>query len=458
MPTVVYLLRDSFLLISLLHFALFSFSVFQIVSWKELMLNPMQKKLAALLIFFPFVCSTVLFSPVNQLSASLCLGFFSLGLLLEKRYKKTRLQTLAVNASFLASLLSYEISIPLLFVHYLVGSKSRRSYLSSNYAFFVLLTILFVWQKVLAPSLFDSDFSRLSGLNSLTFLSYFVSYFVSVPMVFAFGFIDYFPVVLVIASALWVLVNFRSSEMKFRGPTRFVQVTLMLAFLSNSVFFLLSDRYALINGYQNRGLSTSWILISILAVTFFRKDRYWLAIFILIFVSVNTVLFAVKVQDAVSAGNIRLQIISSIAESTRMVQVTYPNIIIDTPCNLPNSNFRTEIFCTSWDAKGALANVGLNYENVLVTGDPDFAYYLSKLPSTDKSVIFRFGTNFEVLKAEMMSSKSRKSLLSVAEARASRADASIADCEARLLAITDLEFSGGPARYLECARDPFPAN
>ena len=116
-PSVVHLFSDNHLVISLLHMTLLSFSLWQVSKWSRLCLSENQKIFARLLLFAPAIASTTFISPINQLSCSLSMLFFAIAIKFEDRFKRFR--RFFVLSMFLASLLSYEITLPLIIAYYL---------------------------------------------------------------------------------------------------------------------------------------------------------------------------------------------------------------------------------------------------------------------------------------------------------------------------------------------------
>lgn len=456
LPTILNLFNDNFMLLATFHLALYIFSVIQLVSWKTLNFNLAQKYFASILLLSPVFASTFILSPVNQLSASLSLFFFALGLMCERTSKKTRKTLFIPYFFFLLSLLSYEISLPLIFTHYLfIVLAKPRSFLRISVLPVVVFLVVF-WQKIIAVNLFNSDNSRLDNLSVIPFVSFILTYLVSIPMTLIEGVFDkpyLVPVFLVLIVMVFRSFNIRKANFSVNRQTKTV---LFFGFLSSGSLFLLSGRYSLIDGYQNRGLTSSWILFSLLLISFLNQRKNLIMILILFVVSVNYVLFVGKIGDSVQAGEVRKTVVAQILDKESLVNGSSSTIILDLPCLLPTYSFRTEIFCTSWDARGALVNKGLGFENVFVTGDTEdsLSRFLSVSRAQDNVQVVTFNNVFEIVRIDFLTPESQESLVRQVEINIIESEAKIEACKAKIAKLIRFQISGSLTEYLSCARHP----
>ncbi len=456
LPIAVNVLGNNFALLMTLHLTLYLFTVFQIVSWRSLNLSLLQQRVLAILLLSPFFASTFILSPVNQLSASLSFFFFAIGLLVEKRLEGRRNAYTIIYLCFLFSLLSYEISFPLIITHYLftISSKSRK--LSDFSLFPVVLALLIFWQKVIAVYVFNSDFSRLEAIDVIPFVSFILTYLVSIPYALALGIADYALYIFFVAVLLFsVYVRSLLAARDYRHEPRIV-IVLSLGFLSSGFLFLLSGRYSLIEGYQNRGLTSSWILFSIILVWLLRYRKLWLLVLVTLIVAVNYVLFVGKVTEAVTAGEARREVVAEIIDQESLVNGSSSTIILDVPCLLPGGNFRSEVFCTSWDARGALLNKGFGFENVFVTGDSEdpLPVFLNNLSAEELIHLVKFNLNFEIVRVDKLTLDLRENLISQSEFNLSESNSKIEACKTKISELIKFKFSGSLNEYLQCAKHP----
>ena len=456
LPTILNLFNDNFTLLAILHISLYIFSVFQLVSWEKLNFNLAQKYLASILLLSPVFASTFILSPVNQLSASVSLFLFALGLMCEKTGDKTRRALFMTYFFFLLSLLSYEISLPLIFTHYLfIVLAKPRSILRISVLPVVIALVVF-WQKIIAVNLFNSDNSRLDNLSVIPFVSFILTYLVSIPMALIEGVFDkpyLVPAFLVLIAMVFRSFNIREANFSVNRQTKTV---LFFGFLSSGLLFLLSGRYSLIDGYQNRGLTSSWILFSLLLISFLNQRKNLIMILILFVVSVNYVLFVGKIGDSVQAGEVRKTVVTQILDKELLVNGSSSTIILDLPCLLPTYSFRTEIFCASWDARGALVNKGLGFDDVFVTGDTEdsLSRFLSVSRAQSDVQVVKFNDVFEIVRIDFLTPETQENLVRQVELNMIESEAKIEACKAKIAQLMRFQISGSLSEYLSCARHP----
>lgn len=452
-PALLHIFKDSFLLVSFFHFSLYFFAIYQIVVWRKLKFGESQRKLAVILLAAPVFSSTFLLSPVNQLSASFSLFFFALGLFFEKRFISNKWSGIVTYSCFIFSVLSYEISIPLILVHYLfLNMESPKSFLKFL-SLPSLLVLLIFWQKIVAAEFFDSDFSRLNSFSFLPLLSFVVSVLVSAPLYLIEGLIRNTILVIVSSFIIYYLLHPMSRESSKVTKDRTVTFTLLIGFVSNGALFLLSGRYSLVDGYQNRGLMSSWILFSLIVARLLVKGRFWVPLFIVVFAAVNFSLFTEKLIESAQAGDARQRVITEIVKSRELAKNSLPTIVLSLPCVFPNADFRNEIFCTSWDARGALAHNGLDLPTVLVLGD-DPLIAVKELAVEDGVNVVYFDSEFSINRIEPLTFESQRDLIALVEKNYLKSQARIASCESNLSSLVRLKASGSFREYLNCAKHP----
>ena len=453
LPLAVNVFRDNFALLTAFHLILYFFSVFQITAWNRINLNIVQRRILAMLLLSPFFASTFIISPVNQLSASLSFFFFGLGLLVEKRWSFRREANPTVYFCFLLSLLSYEISLPLIITHYLytVLAKPRKLWKITSLP--LVLILLIFWQKVIAVYFFNSDLSRLETVGVMQFVSFVFTYVVSIPLVLILSFSSFhIPVLAILFFVVFVYWRENISASGLRQE-RQVLIVLFLGFLSSGLLFLFSGRYSSIEGYENRGLTSSWILFSIILVSALSYRKNWLSFMLILVVATNYLLFLGKIDDSVRASDARRNVIGEIQAQRAFIRPATSTLILDAPCILPGSRSRTEVFCTAWDARGALEHQGLKFESVFLT-EAALPFYLNGLKGDSKTQVLFFNEQFQLVRVAALSSELKRDLIRQAERKATELNAKSEDCKSKISQLFKLRFFGSIDEYLQCGRNP----
>jgi hypothetical protein len=83
-----------------------------------------------------------------------------------------------------------------------------------------------------------------------------------------------------------------------------------------------------------------------------------------------------RVEEAKIASDFRSKTVSELVSRIESTNTITPKsiLILNLPCRLPNSESKIEIFCTSWDAKGALRNLNTYFNFVEVITDRNFPF------------------------------------------------------------------------------------
>lgn len=452
-PTFLNLFNDNFILLTTFHLSLYFFSVFQLISWEKLRYNLFQKRIAGVLLLSPVFASTFILSPVNQLSASLSFLFFGLGLLYEKKNSQTGTTLSITYFFFLLSLLCYEISLPLIFTHYLftITADPKRRYKLVSFPAIVLALVF--WQKIIAVYLFQSDFSRLEGFSSIPLLSFVFTYFVSIPLAIFEGLIRYFFFALFVSMVMVFVFQTKASRSEKVRCDNKVFLTLIIGFFSSGSLFLFSGRYSLIEGYQNRGLTSSWILFSLMIVSLLNSRRLWVSSLVILLTSVNYILFVDKIEEAIQASDAGISVVNQILNQEILLNQGAQTIIVDLQCLLPGGRFRSEIFCTSWDLRGALLSKGLQFSNVWVSEDA-LPTFLKDLDSKESVQVVTFDKDFELVKVEKLTPELQDYLIRKIELRANESKVKIEACKGKISQLIEFQVSGSLSEYLNCARHP----
>ena len=458
-PTIVHLLQDNYALIALVHLLLLTFGFSEIVNWKHVDLTFTQRRLALILLFSPAIASTVVFSVINQLSASLSILFFAIGIRIDRKSNPHILREVLMGTSFLFSLLCYEITLPLILTHYVFSFFEAKRNVRSILSPALVLASLILWQKVIAPAAFDSNLSRLTSVSPLAAGTFLYSMLISLPtnlMITIFS-----SPLLVIGSVgvCFVAVRFFALGEVDENIDVASDKTLIivLGLFANSLLFLFSAAPSKLNGYENRGMTSAWILLALLIASRFTWKRTFHTAALLVFASTNFVFFAQKIHEAADATKDRQYVLSQIAGAETIKTNGLVSLILDIPCFVEDSKFRTNVFCTAWDAHGALRAQGMKFEKVFIV--EDFGFFGLEAPKFDDSELFvvSFNKDFDLIGIEPIEAAKQKSRVIDLrrKGKASREGGGMQLCKEIVSMAMNLKFSKQTTDLVECMKDPF---
>jgi len=457
-PGLVHALRDSYVLLSTVHLALISYSYIEISNWRIFAFSKRQKLLTRYLLFSPAIASSLFFSPINQLSASLSLLFFGLALQVERRNLKPAFKNILIPTLFVLSLFSYEITAPLILTYYLMNSRRERKGYLILQAMFVFVTIV-SWQKLIAPNLFSSDFSRIRAINPGAGISLFFSTFISFPFSLLTSLFDSGRLLLILFLSVLIFLYSRNLSSSVNAPNhKFVSFVLFIGIASSSLLFIFAGAFSQINGYQNRGMSGVWILISLLLATRYEQCGNLGRYLIILVVSTNFFVFSGKVVESIEASKAREKVVSQVSEFFAASGDIAPVVFLELPCVMPAGGYKTEVFCTTWDALGAMKASGLRISNVSPIGDPSFLGNWESKDIPAGSLNFKFGNNFEleeISEAGLDDPKFRIELLEAGRRQLFEVENRKQSCKDLAKTLVDNDFQFDWAEVVRCASDPF---
>ena len=174
---------------------------------------------------------------------------------------------------------------------------------------------------------------------------------------------------------------------------------------------------------------------------------------IILIVATNYVLFLGKIEDSVLASDARRNVLAEIQSQQNLIGSGKSTLILDVPCLLPEGKFRTEVFCTAWDARGALAQRGLNFENVFLTED-SLPLNLNSLKIDSQVQVLFFDKNFKIVQVADLTAEVRSELVTQTERNARESKAKIEACKSKISQLFKFRKSGSIDEYLQCARHP----
>ena len=344
------------------------------------LLTPFAKIVFIALACVPVIAMPIVVSPINQSTATLAFLFWALSLLLLQFscVRKTLLSYGTAYILLLASLLTYEVMLPLLILTAALPFTINSNTLTEKplqYFFkyvtpvILILGVVLIWQKLLAVAIFSTVHSRLAfdpnniGLFFLNWLSVFS---VALPqlLIKSLKIVDLYGYFISIVLALSLFIFWlreKTSKLKtqpsLKGNLRTIFVFL-LCFLASSLIFILSGAYAEIGGNDARALSSTWICTALLIssiINFFPRKVLTLTLAIFL-CCVAYISFGVQRDNYIRSWQLQTVILKDVLEKINSRGV--PNnatIIGNVPGYLPN-NFNNEIvFTQPWDFGAALS-------------------------------------------------------------------------------------------------------
>lgn len=330
----------------------------------------------ALFAAVPFIALPVVASPINQLTATVSFLLWALStaaLLNFLNYQKIRSYALAYLYLLLA-FLTYEVILPLLvltiFLPFIVDANSLRKNWLRYFLRFIMpvalvLAIVILWQKGIAPQFMDVD-SRLK-LNPQQMLAKLHTwghlFYAQIPSLFLKS-IPYITIGQLLTSTLFVLAiwfGYPSSSKdtnSFAVKHRFFLVSL-LCFLSSSSIFILSDESATSWGYQARGVSSTWFALSILiasVASYITSRKNIILLIISLFGIASTLSFLIQRDNYIKSWQLQLIIVEDALKQIKQNQVPPNAIVIGDVPKFLNPNYNDEIvYSQPWDFGAALA-------------------------------------------------------------------------------------------------------
>ena len=459
MPMIVHMLRDNYFLISLMHLSMLTFGFTEIVKWKYLRLTLIQQRFALILLFAPAIASTVVFSVINQLSASLSIVFFAIGIRIDRKADLQTQHHLSTALAFLCSLLCYEITLPLILTHYIFSFLFTKRSVCSLVAPAIVFFSIILWQKEIAPMIFDSNFSRLSSASTLAGGTFVYTTLVSLPANLVSTMFSYFPIVFAVFGVYYAVLRLTTlgATNENQGETWNKSIILLLGLLANFFLFFFSAAASMLNGYENRGMTSTWILLSLFLASRFTPKKVLNSTILLLFASTNFVFFNQKIIEASQATRNRESVISQLSDFRMIKADGESSLILDIPCFDKDSKFVTVVFCTSWDAQGALRANGMKFRSVNIVNDSGFFNHNDPSSQISELFLVSFDADFHLIKATNIAANGQES--AVNELR--RKGRSVGDwtnmqvCKELVSKLINLQLSFRSADLVACMKDPF---
>lgn len=328
----------------------------------------------------PIIAMPVVVSPINQSTATLAFLFWAISLLQLKDFclTKSRISYLFSYFLLLASLLTYEVMLPLLILTialpFVIDSRALKNNLLQYGARFFLpvvcvLALVLTWQKLLAPIAFGVVHSRLSfdpnniGLFFLSWLDVFSTLMpelltASIKRINTYGYL-----VAIILSASLVTAWLKQPKSpenitETQGEKSRFTLTCTLCFVSSSSIFILSGASAEIGGYQARALSSTWLCFILLIASLINlmSKRVIVLILTLTFSCWIYFAFAIQRDNYIRSWVVQIEILNDALRKIESQNVPpKATVIANVPKYLSN-NFNNEVvFSQPWDFGAALS-------------------------------------------------------------------------------------------------------
>ena len=330
---------------------------------------------------FPAISMPIIVSPVVQMTANIAYFYWavSLYLICGSACSSSKFNYVLGYLFLLFAFLTYEVILPLLaltvFLPYFYQTE-KKSLFSIKYLdkflipLVLVLGITVVWQKVIAPELFDIVYSRLSlDLSHISreFYSWASVFTVQLPALIN-KIPRFFNDYEIITSLLLIIFLLITSLHKFKKLFEKNQILFLLialiCFFSSSLIFILSGQGADISGYQSRGLSSTWF-----SFTIFLSASTWIALalplglripliaIIITIGGVNFLTFSIQRDNYIKSWKIQNAILKDASALIQKNSITNALILGNVPTYVPK-NFNNEIvFGAPWDFGAALAIV-----------------------------------------------------------------------------------------------------
>lgn len=329
----------------------------------------------------PLIAEPVIYSPINQFTASFSILVWVSSLFLQDRWNsKENPRYWLIGTLNLVSLLIYEITLPL-FVFNVIwpfitrGNNIRRAVTEASKISLYLLGAIgadFVWQKVIAPHVFSKVFSRLApatwqqGQQILyQFFDVFIVQLQAMVLEARHRHIDaklWIVLFLSIVLAIDILRNLKAKEHPKVGESILWLRTAIFVFplLAASMLYVLSSSHPTMEGYDARGMTSAWIAFTVLlAVLIDRIACFQRVIAIcvaIIVIMICSHIFTLRSREYVDATILRKSILEDFQRNYGAMPKKPDRLRIwaNVPCMLPNAWRPTPIFCVPWDFAPAL--------------------------------------------------------------------------------------------------------
>ena len=325
----------------------------------------------------PFIAMPVVVSPINQTTATVAFLFWAISLNRIYAFCKINPSLLNYFMSYLlllCSFFTYEIMLPLLvlsaFLPLLVEGGSNKKTIYDYFVKFllpiiVILSLIILWQKIIATRVFDIVYSRIAfdPNNIFIFSQSWLSIFTEqIPNLIAkareFTSLSIIFLAFVICLALWLLSFIESSFVLIKKQKWGFLLCSITCLIASSLIFIISNSNADISGYNARGLTSTWIAIALVAssISVFVKSRKSIILYALIvFIGGSSILFNIQRNNYIESWKLQTLILNNVLYLFKHSNPPANAVIVGNIPRLLDKNFNDEIvFSEPWDFGTAL--------------------------------------------------------------------------------------------------------
>ncbi len=340
-----------------------------------------------LLAAFPSISSTVIFSPAMQMLGSISIFLWALSFRLLLREAARDRWSWVPYLPLLAALLTYEINLHLLplTVFYQLAlrpsnSTDRPSRRLSSYlvkyvlpVVLILLAVLILQEWIMPQFMVVDSRLRLPRLGTGCFLcvAWFGSVLILTPWLLLSA-LDYLPashpacwkmipVVMLLAAGFFVWRPAKDLSSTFFSNRKYRPLGIMvLGFLSCPLLYVLSSSLATIGSYNNRGLTSAWLILSML-LAYLPSLPARRSLQMVCFVAVLSVLtlsvasFMVQRDNYILSWRLQNQVVDAFVAKAKEVGLPRGAYILGNVPRRVQSNYNDEeVFGNAWDFGRAL--------------------------------------------------------------------------------------------------------
>lgn len=325
----------------------------------------------------PFIAMPVVVSPINQTTATVAFLFWAISLNRIHAFCKVNpsfLNYLMGYLLLLCSFLTYEIMFPLLvlsaFLPFLVEDGAHKKTIYEYFLKFVLpiiviLSLILLWQKIIAPRIFGVVYSRIDfdPNNIWLFFKSWLSVFTEqIPNLIAKAKKFTSPAInfsaFLIFLALWLLSFIESSRTILKKQKWGFLLCSLSCLVASSLIFIISNSNAEISGYNARGLTSTWLAVALVAASLsvFIKSRKSIILYaLMVFIGGSSILFNIQRNNYIESWKLQKLILNDVLYLFKLTDTPASATIVGNIPRLLDKNFNDEIvFSEPWDFGAAL--------------------------------------------------------------------------------------------------------
>lgn len=325
----------------------------------------------------PVISMPTVVSPINLITASTALLYWSIALSLITSYCQLGGTWKYVLSIFLyiSSLLTYEITFPLgvmlaLFPAIMYRDNDSTSFISYFLKFIApiifALFIVLLWQKIIGPTFFI-DQSRLNiNLQKIPehLYSWLDIFLLHLPNLFNKSFrmaslYDWFSSAIAVMGLIYFYTSNPSEKLNSGNRFIFLYAS-VLTLLAASLILILSSSASDIGGYQSRALSPTWIGLAFVIAAFYSYlPRPWIRKILIVplmaFICFSSNSFSISRDNYIDSWKTQRAIIADFIKKMQFEGVLKDAYILGNVPNYTKNNFNNElIFSVEWDFGAAI--------------------------------------------------------------------------------------------------------